>query len=174
VAIPSPTIGADQLGDSPVVHDQLAGRPRKLERRRRYGERGAAERKVDVEDPPPAGTLGEEPADQRAHDAGDPDERHHDGEVAAPVAGADDLTDDRLGPDEQSAGAGTLDAAEHDELGHRPREAGQHRPDQEHRDGKQEDVLAPEQVAHLAVGRHHDRRSEQVRGHNPREVSKPV
>ena len=49
--------------------------------------------------------------------------------VAAALAGADDVADDRLGADHEPACAHPLERPEADQLGHRLRQPGQRRPD---------------------------------------------
>ena len=61
-------------------------------------------------------------------------------------------------------------ARKRDQLVHRLAEPGEHRAGEEDEDRGQEDGLAPVHVAELAVDRRRDRRREQVRGDDPREV----
>jgi AcrR family transcriptional regulator len=80
---------------------------------------------VDVEHPAPREVVDEEAAEQRAghrrHCKDGADQSH----VAAALARRDDVGDDRLRSDQQTAGAHPLQRAESDQLSHRLREAGE-------------------------------------------------
>ena len=76
--------------------------------------------------------------------------------------------------DHQPAGAEPLQAAEAGELEHVLRDPAERRADEEDRDRRLEDPLAPVEVAELPVDRLRDRRREQVRGDDPRVVVEPA
>ena len=133
-------------------------------------DRERADRHVHVEDPAPGEAVDEEAAEQRPRDRGDSEHGADQAHVAAALPRRDDVGDDRLRADHQPAGADPLQRAEADQLAHRLREPGEHRAGEEDQDRRQEDRLAPDHVAELAVERRRDRRGEQVRGHDPREV----
>ena len=143
---------------------------RQVEHHRDDGERDGADRQVDVEDPPPAQVLGDEPAGEGADDTGEAEDRAEITHVAAALAGADDVADDRLGADHQPAGADSLQRPESDQLGHVLRQPGQRRPDQEDHDRRLEELLPAVEVTELAPQRGRDRRGENVGGHHPGQV----
>ena len=136
------------------------------------GER--ADRHVDVEDPAPREVVDEEAAEQRPGDRCDSEDGADQAHVAPSLPRRDDVGDDRLRPDHQSSGADPLQCAEADQLAHRLREPGQHRSGEEDQDRREEERLAADHVAELAVHRSRDRRGEQVGGHHPREVVEPA
>ena len=138
------------------------------------GERDDPERQVDVEDPAPAGVVDDEPADQRARDAGEAEHRAEVARVAAPLPRGDDIGDDRLRADHQPAATDALQGPERDELPHVLRQPAQGRADQEHHDREQEDLLAAVEVAELAVDRRRDGRGQQVGRHHPRQLGEPA
>ena len=133
-------------------------------------ERERPDRHVDVEDPAPREVVDEEAAEQRARDGGDGEDGAHQAHVAAAPPRRDDVREDRLRADDQPARAEPLERAEEDQLDHRLREAGEHRPGEEDHDRRDEHGLAPEHVAELAVERRRDGRGQQVRRHDPGEV----
>ena len=161
--------GAEE-GSSEIVDGVLRPVPRQLEHDRDDRERDDADRQVDVEDPPPAQVLGNEASGERPDDARQPEDRTEVTHVPAPLAGADDVADDRLGADHQPAGADPLQRPEPDQLGHVLRQPGQGRADQEDDDRRLEELLAAVQVAELAPQRGRDRRGENVGGHHPGQV----
>ena len=75
---------------------------------------------------------------------------------------------------EQAARAETLQRAERDQLGHVLRDPAERRADQEDDDRDLQRRLAAVEVAELPVERAGDRRREQIRGHDPREVLEPA
>ena len=161
---------AAQQGSSEIV-DRMAGAvARQVEHHRDDGERGDADRQVDVEDPPPAQVLGDEAPGEGADDTGEAEDRAEVTHVAAALAGADDVADDRLGADHQPAGADPLQRPESDQLGHALRQPGQRRPDQEDDDRRLEELLPAVEVTELAPQRGRDRRGENVGGHHPGQV----
>jgi hypothetical protein len=85
-----------------------------------------------------------------------------------------DVADDRLRQGHQSPGTRSLHGAERDELPHVVRESGQHRPGDEDADRELEDVLASGDVAEFSVKRDGDRRCQQVRGDDPRQMVEPT
>ena len=133
-----------------------------------------ADRQVDVEDPAPREVVDEEAAEQRADDRRDAEDGAEDALVAAAVARRDDVADDGDRRRDQAARAEPLHRAERDQLGHVLRDPAEHRADQEDDDRDLERLLAAVEIAELAVERAGDRRREQVRGHDPREVLEPA
>jgi hypothetical protein len=67
-----------------------------------------------------------------------------------------------------------LQGAETDQLNHRLANTAQRRPEKEQQDRRLQHDLAAKQVAELAIERRHDRRGEQVRRHDPRQMRKPT
>jgi hypothetical protein len=112
----------------------------------------------------------EEPADQRADDRRDAEDRAERALVLAALPRRHDVADDRLGQHQQAAAADALDRAEGDELAHVPRLAAQGRAGQEDHDRAEEEVLAAVLVAKLAPDLRRRGRGEQVRGHHPGQV----
>ena len=128
------------------------------------------ERQVDEEDPAPRDGVGQRAAEQRPGHRGDPPHRADEALVAAALAGREEVGDRRLGERQQAAGAEALQRPAGHELAHRLRRPAQQRADQEDRDGDDEQPPAPVEVRQLAVQRDGDRRGEQVRGDDPREL----
>src|SRR2546423_89389 len=139
-----PTIGTREAPDS------VAAPPRAPRRER--GRAGAAPQ-VEVERPPPGEIVDEEPADQRADDAGDPEHGAERALVLPPLARRDDVTHDRLGEHYEAAAADALDRAERDQLAHVLGQTGQRRANQEDDDGGDEQVFPAVLVAELAPHR---------------------
>ena len=129
-----------------------------------------AERHVDVEDPAPGQVVGEEAAQQRAGDAGGPEDGAEEPLVAAALTGADDVGDDRHGQDDEPTGADALDGPEGDERAHRRGHARQDAAGQEDHDGRLEEALAAVEVAELAEQRRRHGLGQQVGGHDPGDV----
>ena len=113
------------------------------------GER--ADRDVDVEHPPPREAVDEEAAEQRPRDRRDGEHTADQAEIPAAIPRRNDVGDDRLRADHQSAGADSLETAERDQLDHRLAQAGEHRAGEENQNCGEEDGLAPVHVAKLAV-----------------------
>ncbi len=117
------------------------------------------DRDVDQEDPAPAGDpqqrvgTGEEASDDGAEHA----RGAEDGEEEALVPGAlprrDDVTDDGQRQGEQTARTEALHGPEGRQAVHRRGERAQHRPDDEHGDGDEEQRLATVDVRQLPVQR---------------------
>jgi hypothetical protein len=81
-----------------------------LDRQQRQGDEPDGQ--VHVEGPAPVEVVGDESADERT---GDHRQRHHGGHqalVLTPLAGRDEVADDRHDVDHQAAGAEALDRAE--------------------------------------------------------------
>ena len=153
------------------IVDPVPGRRHvQVEAERDDRERDGSDRHVDVEDPAPREVVDEEPAEQRPGHRRHGEDGPHQAHVPAASPRGDDVGEDRLCPDDEPAGAEPLDRAEDDQLEHRLREPGEHRAHQEDRDRGQEDGLAPEHVAELAVEGRGDGRGEEVGGHDPGEV----
>ena len=139
-----------------------------------HEEADRADRQVDVEDPAPRQVVDEEAAEQRADDRREAEDRAEEPLVPAAVARRDDVADDRDRRREQAARAETLERAERDQLGHVLRDPAERRADEEDHDRDLQRHLAPVEVAELPVERPGDRRREQIRGHDPREVLEPA
>ena len=159
--------GPDDGGRAQVVDRVLAADHRHLEGGRGDHQRGEADGQVDVEDPAPAGPVGEPAAQQRAGHRGDAEHGPEVALVAAALAGRDDVADDAEGDREQAAAADALDGAEDDQLAHVLAEPGQGRADQEDDDRDLEDEAPPVEVGDLAPQRRGRRRGEQVGGDHP-------
>ena len=157
---------AEQRG--PEIVDRVMGAvTRQVEHHRDDGEGDGTDRQVDVEHPPPAQVLGDETPGERADDTGEAKDRAEVAHVAAPLAGAHDVADDRLGADHQPAGADPLQRPEPDQLAHVLRQPRQRRPDEEDDDRRLEELLPAVEVTELAPQRGRDRRGENVGGHHP-------
>ena len=114
--------------------------------------------------------VGEETAEQRTGHAGGAERRAEVSLVAAALAGRHDVRDDRLREHDETARAESLEGTERDQCGERRRDAAQHAAGEEHDDGRLEQPLAPVEVAELAVERRRDRRREQIRRDDPRQM----
>ena len=115
--------------------------------------RDRTDRDVDVEDPTPGQLLDEDAPEQRPDHAGQPEHRTEQALIAATFTGRDDVADDRLGTDHQSAAAEPLDGPEGDQLDHGMAEPGQDRAGQEDDDGGLEEHLSSVLVSELAPKR---------------------
>ena len=166
--------GADDGGGAQVVDLVLAPDHRHLQHRRGDHQRGQADGQVDVEDPAPAGPVGQPAAQQRAGHAGDAEHGPEVALVAAALAGRDDVADDAEGDREQAAAADALEGAEGDQLAHVLAEPGQGRAEQEDDDRDLEDQPAPVEVGDLAPQRRGRGRGEQVGGDDPRQLVQPA
>ena len=130
-----------------------------------------AEREVDVEDPAPREVVDEEAAEQRADHGRDAEDGAEEPLVLAALARRDDVADDRDRRHDQPAAAEALDAR--GTRSARPMfcaQPAERRADEEDHDRRLEHDLAAVEVAELPVERADDRRGEQVRGDDPREV----
>ncbi len=114
------------------------------------------------------------PPSQRAGDGGEHHHDHHVAHVTPALARRHDVAQGGHRADHQPAGAQALDGPEGDQLGHRLRQAGQRRPDQEDHDREDEELLPPVHVAELAVERRGDQGREDVGGHHPGQVRHPA
>ena len=77
--------------------------------------------------------VGQEAAQARADQEGDPEDGSEEALVLAPLGRGEEVADGRQRDREEGAGAEALDAPEEDQLPHRLAEAGQGRADQEDR-----------------------------------------
>ena len=125
---------------------------------------------VDVEDPAPAGTVGEEAAEERSGHAGDAEDRAEIALVPAALAGRNDVADDAEGDRHQTAAADSLEGAEGDQLEHVLAEAAEGGADQEDDDRELEDQAATVEIGDLAPERGDGGRGQQIGGDDPREV----
>jgi hypothetical protein len=143
-------------------------------------ERGDPDGHVDEEHPPPAGDaeqarrVGEPAAHDRAQDARRTEDRQEEALVAGAVPRRHDVADDRQGQREQAAGADALDGPEGGEHVHRCGRRARGRPDDEDRDGEQEEAAPTVDVGELAVERRRDRGGDQVRRGRPRLPVQPA
>jgi hypothetical protein len=135
-----------------------------------HDQRQGTDRHVEVEDPPPAGVLGEEAAEQRADDGRDGEDSPEQALVLAPLPGLDHVADDRLGADHEPTGPEALQGTEGDQHVERLADPGQGRADEEDDDRRLEELLAPVEVAELAPQRRGHRRGQQVGGDDPGDV----
>lgn len=124
-------------------------------------------RHVDPEGPPPAQVVGEQPAEQRADDGGDAEDRPERTLVAATITQRNDLADHRDRGHRDGSAAKTLQCSGRYEHPHRSGRAAQHRPRQEEQDRHLEDLLATEGVAQFAYDGGDDGRGKQVTGDHP-------
>ncbi len=114
--------------------------------------------------------LGEQPAEQRSEHAGGAEDGTEQALVAAAFAGRYEVADDRHGQHHEPASAEALERAEGDELAHVLRGAAERRADEEDRDGRLEQLLAPVLVAQLAPQRGGGGGGEEIGGDDPGEV----
>ncbi len=133
-----------------------------------------SDRQVDVEDPPPGQVGHDEPTDQGADDTGHPEHGAEEAHVAAPFARRDNIADDRLGSDHEPTSSNALEGPECDQLEHRGAQPGEDGANEEDDDGGLEEALATVEVPELAPQRSGGRGGEQVSGHHPGQVRKPV
>ncbi len=133
-----------------------------------------AEGQVDIEDPAPGQVGHAQPADEGPdhgrHAEHGPEETH----VPAAFAGRDDIADDRLGADQQSPATEPLEGAKGNQLGHGVAESRQGRADDENDDGSLKEDLTAILVPQLSPQRGRDRRGQQIRRHDPREMGAAV
>jgi hypothetical protein len=110
------------------------------------------------------------PADQGAEHGRQPEDAAKNALVAAALARREEIADRRHRGHDQAAAAEPLQGAKDDQHDHRAAEPAQRRARQEDEDRRLQHDLAPEQIAQLAVKRCDDRRRQQVRGDDPRQV----
>nr|WP_244200524.1 hypothetical protein [Micromonospora arborensis] len=110
-----------------------------------------AERQVEIENPPPAGVVDDEPAQQRAD--GHAEAADEPAEVAPLLSAVDQVRHHDHGHAHQAAGSDPLDGPEGDELGHALRDAAERGPGQEGGHRAEVDRLRAEDVAEFAVER---------------------
>ena len=140
------------------------------ERRVDDDKRQDAERQIDQKYPAPGKIVDDEPAEQRTDHRREPEYAAEESLIVATFAWRHDVADDRDRGDDQTAAAETLHDAECDQLGKVLRNAAKRRPDQENDDGRLQDGRAAEEVAELAVKRHHHRRGQEISRDDPREM----
>ncbi|MNH00129.1 hypothetical protein D3C79_593150 [compost metagenome] len=132
------------------------------------------QRQIDIEDPAPGEMLHQPPAEQR------PDHRRqakHPAEqpLIAPAIGRwDHVAHHRHGHYQQTAATQSLQCPHQDQLRHVLRQSAQHRTEQKHHDGDLQHDLAAEQIAELAIQRHHDGRGQQIGRHDPGQILQPA
>ena len=155
-------------GHAPAVESGAGslvnGRPQE---RGHEDDRQDAQGQVEPEGPSPADGVCEPTAQYRTEHRSErpgPDQDTH-VETAAP--GRHDVGDDRLGKDHQPSAAQALYAAGGDEGGHVACQPAQHRAGEEQAQGAQQEGLVPDEVAQLAVERHHQGGGEDVGGGDP-------
>src|SRR6185436_5720930 len=115
--------------------------------------RDDAERQVDVEDPSPREMRREVTADERPGYAGESEDCSKNSLISSAVPRRNDITDDCLRGDHESAAAESLHCAEHDQLRKALRKPAQRRADKKDDDGNLHDFLASVEVAELSVQR---------------------
>ena len=147
---------------------------RGVEDDRDHGEGERADREVDVEDPPPREVVDEEAAEERADHRRHAEDGAEEALVAAAVARRDHVADHGDGGHDQPTRPEPLEGAEPDQLGHVLAQPAERRADEKDHDRDLEDRFPAVEVAELPVQRAGDRRREQVRGHDPREVLDPA
>ena len=118
--------------------------------------------------------INEEAAEQRSAHRSYHVRRADVAEISATLAWADDLSDDRLSPDRETAATEPLHGSERGQLSHRRREDAQRGARHEQSDRGKHHRLASEPVAELAVDRHHRRGGEQIAGDDHRNLIKPT
>ena len=178
VVVPAQGAGQDERGEcarqEPGAHviDRMVGLVlARGQRRRQHGERGDADRQVDVEDPAPAQGGGEETAEQRSDHAGQSEHGAEQPLVAAAVARGHDVADRCHGADQEPPAAESLERAERNQLGQGLSDAAQRRADEEDDQRDLQHDLAAVEVAELAVHRGDRGLGQQVGGHHPRDVA---
>ena len=137
-------------------------------------ERDGPDRDVDVEDPVPGKLVDENAPQQGTDDARHTEHRPEKSLVAPAFAGRDDVSDDRLSADYQSAAPETLYGPERDQLGQGLAKPRERRPAEEDDDRRLEEELTAVLVAELAPERCRDGRGEQIRDDDPGEVRRTV
>ncbi len=134
------------------------------------GERDEAEGDVDVEDPPPARLVDEDPSDQGPGDRGDGEGRRDVPLVAAALPRADEVAHGGHRERHQAAGRRALGRPRDDQGGDVLGDAADHRRDEEHAEDDLQQTLATVSVAELAPQRSRRGRGDDVGAHHPRDV----
>ena len=131
---------------------------------------GQTQRDVDPKAPAPTERFGEEAAEQRADDHAYAEARPHDSQVFAALSRREDVGDDSLRQDHQTAAAQALNGATSDKAAHAVGQPANARSCHKEHQRPAKQVFAPEQVAKLAVQGHHDGAREHIGGANPQHV----
>ncbi len=108
-----------ERGGAPPVDAVLLAVLRLGHRNHQHGQREHADRQVDVEDPAPAGGIGQPPSQRRAENRRQAEHRAHESLVASTLARLEQVADDRHAVRHHHAATDALDASEDDELQHR-------------------------------------------------------
>jgi hypothetical protein len=138
---------------------------------RRDRDRGDADRHVDEEDPLPAETAREEPAEQHAEGRARAGDRAEDPERLVPFGALfEDHCDQRERRRGGERGAETLHAAEHDQRALAPREPAEQRPDREEAETGHEDQPAADKVGDPSAQEQEAAEEERVGAHHPLQV----
>ena len=119
----------------------------------------------------PREMVGEQPAEQRPDDGGDPEDRSQRTLVLASFAQRNDVGDQRRRGDHEPTGADALHRAPRDEPRHGARGGTHEGRDDEDRRADLEDELAAEQVTELAGEHDRDGVGDQVGGDDPGDVA---
>ena len=157
-----------------VVDGVLAADGRQLQGHRCDDEGGDANRQVDIEDPAPAGSVGEPAAQQWSRHAGDAEHRAEISLVATALARGDDVADDTEREGHQPAAADPLDGSEGDQLRQVLTQAAQDRTGEEDQDCGLKDVPPAVEIRDLAPERRRGGGRQQVGGHHPGELVEPT
>ena len=131
------------------------------------GEDDGADGQIHEEHPLPADGVGDDPADRRADERAQPEDRADEALVLAALRRVEQVADDRKGDREERPGAEALERAKADELPHFTREPRQRGADEEDPDREEEYGTSTEEVRELAVDRAADRGRQQVGGEGP-------
>ena len=127
-----------------------------------------ADRQVDVERPAPAEVVDEKAAEHRAAYARHRESHSLIAHPATELASRNDVCRHRHRHRAEAAAAEPLNEARSQQLVHRLGDPAGHRSDDEENHRAEQDALAAELVAELAVQRHDDDLSQQIRRGHPR------
>ena len=133
-----------------------------------HGPREETERHVHEEDPVPGQVVGEEAADERPDDGGEPPGRREVPLHPRALLEAVEIRDDGHAERDQRAAAETLERPADDQHGHRRRQSRQHRPHQEDRQSGEVHAPPAVEIREPPPERHGDRRGEDVAREDPR------
>jgi hypothetical protein len=126
------------------------------------------------ERPAPGEVVDEDAADHGADDAGDGEGDPLVAEPAPELAGGHQVGDHGHRHRADATAAHALQEPGQQQLVHRLGQAARQRAEEEHDDGRQQDALAPVEVADLAPQRHRRDLGQQVGGDHPRHPGEPA
>ena len=138
------------------------------DRQRQY-----TEREIDEKNPAPGKIIDDETADERSEHGGKPEDAAEESLIPATLSRRHHIADDGDGRHDQSAAAEPLQNAEGDQLGQILRETAKRRADEKNDDRRLQYDAPSEEIAELAVKRHHDRRRQKICRDDPRKMRKP-